>query len=377
MSALAVSRLSRIAWCAYFLAWAVPVCGQTVWLEGRALDRQLLQPIQAQWQGQPLRRAMQGLSRRTKVAAFLDRRIDPDAVLNLTIDADTTIQGWQHIAGDRDAAVVVYGPLLYLAPLEIADRILAVLSARQQELERLPVARRRALQRSSASGWQDLATPRELVSEMAREANLRVENLDAIPHDLWVSVSLPPMTWVERFSLVLANFDLTYEWTRPGRTISLQPFPAQPLLTRCYVVSPSAKRGINARWKSGPDTRMEFQGSSRLMVTADKETHSRLQEFIDRSQVRGSSPPRGRRQYQITVADEDRPVGAVIESLARQLQLKVRWNERAIRAEGLSKEALTSFKVEKASMEELFHAVLDPVGLKHRRSGDTLHIEPK
>jgi hypothetical protein len=71
--------------------------------------------------------------------------------------------------------------------------------------------------------WPDLAQPRDLVAALAAEAGLSVKLPDSTPHDLWPAVDLPPLTWTDRLSLVLAGFDLTFEIDPAKKTIALKP----------------------------------------------------------------------------------------------------------------------------------------------------------
>ena len=50
--------------------------------------------------------------------------------------------------------------------------------------------------------WDELAEPRTLLAALARENGLEIEGLDRVPHDLWPAADWPPMSLVDRLTLI-------------------------------------------------------------------------------------------------------------------------------------------------------------------------------
>ena len=79
------------------------------------------------------------------------------------------------------------------------------------------------LLRSEAWQWEELVQPRELLRELAQQVPVRVQNPEAIPHDLWAAGNWPMLAWVERMTLLLAGFGMTFEMDPAGASVRIVP----------------------------------------------------------------------------------------------------------------------------------------------------------
>ena len=85
----------------------------------------------------------------------------------------------------------------------------------------MPAAVSRPLLQPKPLAWPDFATPRDILTDLARQNGLTLEGLDRVPHDLWAAADLPPLSLVERLTLVANQFDLTFALSADGRTVTL------------------------------------------------------------------------------------------------------------------------------------------------------------
>src|SRR5690606_7939817 len=134
----------------------------------------------------------------------------------------------------RKLAVSHFGPVMVLGPPQATRRLRTVAELRRQDLARLAPPARGNWARMRRWQWEDLATPRSLLEQIADEANFSIENLDIIPHDLWAGCDLPPLSIADRLSLVLNQFDLTFELTNPQGDLRLMRIPAEVAVERSY-----------------------------------------------------------------------------------------------------------------------------------------------
>ena len=104
------------------------------------------------------------------------------------------------------------------------------------------------LQRQTLS-WPDLTTPREMLDEIGRHYSLKIESLDQIPHDLWGKAILPSATPTQMLLAVLAQFDMSFEWTVDYDGIRIIRMPVAPQIERLFTMKRGTEADIIAEMK--------------------------------------------------------------------------------------------------------------------------------
>jgi hypothetical protein len=265
------------------------------------------------------------------------------------------------------------GPVAYFGPAATAAKLRTVAQLRLDEARALGPARARALTQPRAMHWDDLAEPRQIVSSLLAEAAVSLENLERLPHDLWPAASLPPLPWVDRLSLLLIEFDLTFQLDDGGRAVTLKPLAERVYLTRTYRAPRNADE-LAERWRVDfPQSRIVAE-SGRVRVDGSLE----VQEAIER-RLRGAPPRRapvasGKEVYQLTI--ESTPLIRVVEQLAERMSLDFRWDRAAIEQSRISTEQLISVKISGADADALLEAVFRNTGLAFERRGRIVRITP-
>ena len=77
-----------------------------------------------------------------------------------------------------------------------------------------------------------------------------------MPHDLWAAADLPPISLVDRLTLIAIQFDLTFKVAEHGKRLELVPVPENEsgafrragTAQRCPVPAPSAARPPSLPW---------------------------------------------------------------------------------------------------------------------------------
>jgi hypothetical protein len=231
------------------------------------------------------------------------------------------------------------GPVLYLAPPPAAQRLRPLAAALDRAVRQLPAASQRKFLRIQPLAWEDLATPRELLGELARQNGLEIDGLERVPHDLWAAADLPPLSLVERLTLIAAQFDLGFTIAAGGGRLELGPMPDDlPAL-------PADRRPLSA-------------GHATSKSSAAQPAPSLERVRIQRLSVRA------------------KPLGPVLRQLAERLGLELKIDEQAIGRAGISLDQRVSVLVENATVDQLLHELLKSTGLKFQRRQNVVEITP-
>lgn len=175
-----------------------------------------------------MRRALKGLAESSGEAIVIDRRIDPDQPVSLERQGASPAEIVAAAANELGLAVMNVGPVLYIIPPVKAESIKADLARQMAVARRLKPAQAKVWMRSATLAWPDLAEPRGVLTELAAQEKISLQGAENVPHDLWPAADLPPLPLVERLTLILAPFDLTWQTEDEGRGIAIVPLAEAP-----------------------------------------------------------------------------------------------------------------------------------------------------
>ncbi len=188
---------------------------------------------------------------------------------------------------------------------------------------------------------------------------------------------MPAIPLVDRLTLIVVQFDLTFQIAADGRGVTLVALPDDAAIVRSY---PAGKRpqDLAARWaKLAPDARFKILGE-KIFVKASVEDHQRIVESqrpVRRLPSRTSKgKTEGEKRY--TVAAAKGPLGKLVAELAARFELELQIDEEALRQAGISLQQQVSFSAKDATMDGLFEAVLKPAGCTFHRGGKPLAVRP-
>jgi len=281
------------------------------------------------WDRIPLGDAVARLRRSANLDILLDRRVDPNQRVTLSLDRAAADEILAHLADASSLGHCRLGPLAYLGPPHVAERLPTLVAQRRRDVGQLSEGSRRSLAARKSVAWPRLSIPRDLIVQLANEHGWGVEHAERIPHDLWPAGRLPSLPIADQFTLLLAGFDLTYR-LHPERN-SLE-------------VVPVAWESVEPTVKPAPRRRPKPIGETREV-------------------------------YTLRVAEQ--PVGLVLSQLAQRLNWKLAVDDAALRAAGRSLDQRVSFAVENADIDQLLEALLKPAGLLAERDGDRVRIRVK
>ncbi|MCH5376126.1 MAG: hypothetical protein JJ992_19315, partial [Planctomycetes bacterium] len=344
------------------------------WLTGERLERQLQTHVTAlRWVSNPLRAALGSLARSQHVAMFLDRRIDPDQTVDFTAQDEPLQELIVRFANSRHIGACRVGPVIYFGPPETTAVLSTVVELRRDELRRWPASVAARLKVSHPVSWAELAEPRDLIVQAARQAGLEVTGLELVPHDLWPAANLPPLDFAEHMSLLLAGFGLTFESVEGVLQIRLIPLPSSVAIERAYRVSArQAARIMELLQQRFPEAEVERRADG-LSVRGPIEIHRTVDSWLrGESTTTAIRPPAKNAEVRYTLDIKNQPVGRIAEALAKRLGLRIQYDPRS--RDKLSE--LVSFRVEEVTRDELLRALLAPAGLSFRIADETLEVFP-
>ena len=116
----------------------------------------------------PLRQALRNFSQALRVAIVVDRRVDPDQVVNIDLADVPLPEALQVVAERSGGGASVLGPVIYIGPSETAQQLRTLAALATQDVQKLPTRLKSAALLSRPLSWQALATPQQVFERLAR-----------------------------------------------------------------------------------------------------------------------------------------------------------------------------------------------------------------
>ena len=343
------------------------------WKTGPERERQLSAVLTIRWSSNPLRQALTRLSTGQQVAILLDRRVDPDQQIEFSSQGVDLRQFLEGLARQLGQGVSHVGPVVYIGPKETASVLATVTMLREQEAQSLPSAVRSRLKRATPLRWPELTTPRDLIAQLAAGTGMHVEGVEQIPHDLWPEADLPPLTFAQRMSLVLAGFQLTFRYSQDGSTIRLEPIePETAVLKRTYTPRVAAANVVASLARRYPNANITTE-AGKVTVIGTVEEHDAIKRTLEGRPERSTPAKRPAVGRKVLSGRISGLVGSVASGLAKQMSLQVEFDPRV--QDKLNQ--LVSYDAKDATLEEILDALFAPVGLSYELTDKTLRVIPR
>jgi hypothetical protein len=298
----------------------------------------------------------------------MDRRLDPGFKVNFTCQSQPLRSALRRLALQLGVDVSYSDTVVYLGPKPMGNQFATLVALRELDVERLPNQRRALFRRRESLSFPDLATPRELLRLLAKQAECQLDGEELVPHDLWPARSLPPMTLVERLSIVLAGFDLTFAIADGGDTLQIVEKPRAVALRRTYAPQKDIARSMQEIRDHFPHLQVDRVGS-RIAVTAMKEDH----RLVDRL-LRGKKIERAvvGVESRYTLKVQNQLLGAVITAVAQRSGYQLQTDPRV----AAKLQQRVTFQVADVDVDGLLQAALRDTGIRYRIENDQLVLTP-
>ncbi|MGC1273042.1 MAG: hypothetical protein WBC44_05000 [Planctomycetaceae bacterium] len=351
---------------------------------GPRLIQGLADPVPGvSWKNAPLRRVVRQLADGFAVSVLCDRRIDPTTTLDVNA-ANLPLRAiLEEIAHDAGGDFRLVGNTVYIGPPDSTAIVRTVAELRKREISETSTRRAATLLQSRSVHWNDLTEPVEIMWRIADRFDLKIENPELLPHDLWAGSVLPEMTASEMLTLVLIQFDLTFAWSEDLTSIRLAPLPKNRQDIAIEQVYPNVQRldQALADWKDASGALDAERSGQQIVVRGPLELHEMIEQV--RSGGAKSKPrstrndintvPLARRQFTLKISRV--PAAAVVKKL-EQSGVVFEYDAGALSNAGIDLNTLVSFDVVQADAETFFARLFDPLKLSVEIEGVTVKLRP-
>ena len=354
----------------------------------RAAENRLSAPIQMAYENVTLRAALRQLSDNYGFAYWIDRRVDADRLISLTMRDANVGQCLSGLAKLCDAEMGLVENVVTVAPAQpLASMQYASVRLHDQLSRRSAAADNRAQLRPLA--WEILTTPSELLSRIGTAWDFK---LDAeLPHDLMDAGQLHPCTLSTQLTLLLGGFDKCAVGQRPTE-LRVVPLPAAGLWQAVYppsAIPASRLADLRAITAAFPDSKILSQaGSVTLIGSTAAHLHvlygvaatGTTGEGASRSsrpaalKNRGKPPADPFTEQRITFKKiTDQPVGSVLTALGKQMGFELSWDKSLVAADKL---VLVTLEANAENLDVILERLAAQSKLAIARQGSVVTISP-
>lgn len=283
------------------------------WLKDAALQKVLASTLNVQSSNEGLRLFLERLGSSQRIAIFLDRRIDPTAPHDFELRERTLRSVLVLAAASADAGIGQLGDVIYVGPGDVATTLPEAMGALREQTKSLPAEAKKTWQR--AEPWQlpRLSRPAQALRQLAESNQLALDGIDAIPHDLWPAIDLPPLSLAERFACLLIGFGLWPEISNDGKSVRIVKYPVPESITRTHT-SQSGPRFSDWLRAECPTAKIAKK-SSGIAVTASPADQQRIVVWLAENE--GAKPSAEGKK--VVTLNATSSTGAIARQVAAQL----------------------------------------------------------
>lgn len=249
-------------------------------LTGKKAQQSLQRSRSVTLQAVPLLDAITDLQNSLQYAIVLDHRIDPKRPITLVTGLVNSREVLRQLAAAADVDVTFSENFAVMGPAESVARLRTVLQLRRSEVRSLRTQlgsdKYRLCFDDVAAGWADLMQPERFVTEQIQLAKMTRYPSGQLPYDLWRAQQLPALDLTERLSVVLNQFDQTFQIDETG-IVKIVPVEKDPTVQRRFRIPTDRRSAIEAllqqqkpavdvKWSG---SRMTLQGRVELIETVE------------------------------------------------------------------------------------------------------------
>jgi len=350
---------------------------------GKEFVSKLQQEFTGSWKNVTLRTILNRISSNTQISILLDRRIDPTSVPIVDFKQGTLLDALRKIAAQSSAGLSVVGNTVFIGPKPSVSKLRTLVELRSDEMNRQPSKSGRGRKSRGAKTktihWNDLDTPSQLLEQITETYGLKSVDGNRLPHDLWAGSTLPHLSVSEALSLVLIQFDLTFEWNRNRDRIQWAPIPDAVFIERVYELRRAKPSAAAEKWRAEVPGIVARVKSGNVVVRGTVEQHEQLQEFLNPHEQKSKiakAAPVSLRKRRFKLRLRFTPAAKLFANLEKNGVI-IRYDERALEKAGIDLNQKISLDVDNATANEFFKEVCDPLGLTFTIKGATVKLSPK
>ncbi len=335
----------------------------------------------------PLRACIKQLAEHHQFSYWIDRQVDADKRILLTIQDAELRECLERLAKEAGVAVGLVENVITFAS---ADRLAAIQYTAVRMHDQL--AQSEATQNNSRTyqakmrplAWSQLTTPSELADLITKQWG--IEASFPLPHDLMNGGSLQACTLSTQLTLLMSGFDQCAVG-KDTKNLKVLPLPAASVWSATYRKSDFSANHLPEVMKKFPQSRYEAQTDGTAFVGTTAAHLELLRSFKSNAtnastkggNTRGprgvpsqnSEDPFASNKYNIAKV-ESQPLDKVMELFAKQLGLKVTWDESLTPAQ---RRRVVTFEAKESTLDSIFADLAAQARLKITRVGSDVTIE--
>ncbi|HUG19382.1 MAG TPA: hypothetical protein VMM56_10415 [Planctomycetaceae bacterium] len=357
----------------------LPTCvfAEISWKTGRQFEQQLEQATSLSTQETPFRELLDRLEQTYEIALILDRRIDPERPISVSVPQANVREMLVQTAQAAGCGIAFLDDLVYFGPLVSADKLRTLVELRQEEfrifVRNSPAAERSRLISNRSLSWDDFAEPRPTVINFAESYRLQISNPDLIEHDLWAGDTVPTGSFPRTMQLLLFEFDLTFRLDPANKSLELIPIPEKVTLQKIYTL----KRNESAEsWKKAIPSAQVTVAGNQVTVEGRAEDHQTIDSLRAGRPNTGTVSTTKLSTRRFTLKQKDLPAIRVLEELEKS-GIKLDYDAEALKTAGADLEQLIEIDVSDARIEEFLKALLGSFAIEIRIEEETVILRPK
>lgn len=303
-------------------------------------------------------------------SVWLDRRIDPQQVVDFSTPEQPLSKSIEQLATQIDAESLLVSPaLMAIVPRGEAARLRGALVLARQQAAALKGTDKTAWNKSAPLTFELLDEPRDRATKWVSTAKWELTDPEAIPHDLWPAFDGPPLALAERLQLLLFGFNLTFELDVDERKVRVVELPVELRYKELYRPKGNLPKVVADLKKRFPDASVTLRDKA-VEVTASAEDHHAIAPALSTDRpLAGVGTKSGEKRFSLKV--ENQPIGAVIKTVASELKLELVAESDVAAA----MQQLVSFDAVQLPLDKLLEQALKPAKLKATIEKDKLRVD--
>ena len=344
-----------------------------------AFNKAIAEPLTARFDDIEIGRLLKTLGDERRLAFLIDRRIDPTRHVSWRTGGEPLLEAIDDRLSADHASARSVGSTIFIGPEESLKKLRTVIALRKQELDqggKAALKQQFQALRGYSLQWDEAATPREVLATVASRWNIRINGIDEAPYDLWPAGSLNDVNFIEALSVLLIQYERTFEWNKSFNEVTIIPMPEKVWVERRHAVPVNRRETIlddvDGILKSIDHTLER----DRLMVRGSIEEHEKIATLLGQrpgksTPTKVSAAPLKQRLFTLTA--EKVRIADAFQAL-REQGVTIQYDEEAFAKAGVDFEQRVDLKMNKASADLFLTTLCEPLGVAYEIDGLTVRL---
>lgn len=323
----------------------------------------------------PFGDAVSDLQTNLRYAIVVEHMIDPGQPVTLVTGLVKSDELLRQLAASIGADVSFTENYAVVGRPESVGRLRTVLELRRTELRsmrtKLDADVYRRCFEPAGSGWPNLMRPNEYVRQQIQSVGLTVSEEQLLPHDLWKAQSLPAVEFVERMTVVLNQYDLTFQIDDVGRVIFI-PVEERPSVRRRVRVPSDRRMAVESLLKAEPSVQAAWVGS-RVTLDGTVEMIEAVEGVIRNESTTATKEDLRTQGFTMSIPHGSTVLQVVESFRAQGVEIRIQGASDAVRQHFLQRKV--QLNAERMLGAEFFPTLLKENGVTVRVEADYVLIQ--